>query len=320
VIWQVVLLFFTGVLLSAFFSGSETGFYRVTRVRLALDGLTGDPVSRALLWVVNNPALFVATTLIGNNLANYLVSFAIVWGTQLLMGGHHPVAEIAAPIVVAPLVFVYGELLPKNLFYLAPNRLLRGGGPLFLLFGVLFAPISATLWLLGRVLQRFVGEAPESVRMQLARQELRELLDEGHQMGILQPEQRQMAQAVFDCGSESVARYCVPASRMSGVKRTDSPAQLMRLARRQRVSELLVYEDGRRLAGYVRVIDVYLQEDRWPGAIQPLPRIRQSESHMAAVMMLQKSRHALAEVVNREGLSVGIVTQRRLAAPFCRER
>ena len=39
-----IFLFFVGLLLSAFFSGSETGFYRVTRMRLLLDGLAGDPV------------------------------------------------------------------------------------------------------------------------------------------------------------------------------------------------------------------------------------------------------------------------------------
>ena len=65
-------IFLTGLLLSAFFSGAETGFYRVTRVRLLLDGLAGDPIARGLLWLTNNPALFVATALVGNNLANYL--------------------------------------------------------------------------------------------------------------------------------------------------------------------------------------------------------------------------------------------------------
>ena len=110
---SVGLLLACGLLLSAFFSGSETGLYRVTRIRLALDGMSGDPVSKGLLWLVNNPAIFVATTLIGNNLANYLVSFSIVMATQIAFRGHHTVAEVMAPIVMTPIVFVYGELLPK---------------------------------------------------------------------------------------------------------------------------------------------------------------------------------------------------------------
>ena len=83
-IWLVLLLLSVGAFLSALFSGSETGFYRVTRVRLLLDGLGGDPVARMLLRLTNHPALFVATTLIGNNVANYVMSLGIVLAVHLL--------------------------------------------------------------------------------------------------------------------------------------------------------------------------------------------------------------------------------------------
>ena len=131
-----------GVLLSAFFSGSETGFYRINRVRLVLDSRSGDLIARFLLYMTNNPSLFVATTLIGNNLANYVTSLAIVLATRAMIGESHGLAEMIAPLAAAPFVFVYGELLPKNMFYLAPNRLLRLAGPIFLVFVVAFAPIA----------------------------------------------------------------------------------------------------------------------------------------------------------------------------------
>ncbi len=58
-IW-ILLMLLIGVFFSAFFSGSETGFYQVTRVRLVLDARGGDPVAKGLLWLTNNPSLFVA--------------------------------------------------------------------------------------------------------------------------------------------------------------------------------------------------------------------------------------------------------------------
>jgi Mg2+/Co2+ transporter CorB len=122
-----------GVLLSAFFSGSETGFYRVNRVRLVLDSRGGDLIARGLLYLTNNPSLFVATTLIGNNLANYVTSLAIVLITQEFFAPEAHVAELVAPIALSPLLFVYGELLPKRLYYHAPYRLLRRGGQLLLM-------------------------------------------------------------------------------------------------------------------------------------------------------------------------------------------
>ncbi len=162
----VLLLLALGMFLSAFFSGSETGFYRVTRVRLLLDGLDGDLVSRMLLRLTNHPALFVATTLIGNNVANYLTSLGIVLAAHLLFA-HSQLAETVAPLALSPLVFVYGELLPKQLFFYSPNRLLRRSGPLLLFFTVLFAPVAAVLWVLGWLLEHVVGQTPLRVKLAL---------------------------------------------------------------------------------------------------------------------------------------------------------
>jgi putative hemolysin len=123
-----------GLALSAFFSGSETGFYRVTRVRLVIDAVDGDRISRGLLALTNFPALFVATTMVGNNLANYMVSLGVVLLTKELTSSHADATELVATILFSPLVFVYGELLPKYLFYNAPNLLLRRCAPALLAF------------------------------------------------------------------------------------------------------------------------------------------------------------------------------------------
>lgn len=310
----VLVLIIGGILLSAFFSGSETGFYRASRLRFALDGMTGDPISRALLWLVNNPTLFVATTLIGNNFANYIVSLGIVLGTQRLIGTHNAVAEIAAPILLAPIVFVYGELLPKNLYYLAPNQLLRWGGRFFIVCGVVFAPFSCALWLLGRLLQRFVGESPELVRLQLARQELKKLLDEGHEVGILQPQQRQMAQGVFDCADEPLRQYAVPVHRVSTVTTKDSRNHLVQLARRQHASEVLVVDARTRAPrGYVQMSDVLLTaDDNWQKTIRALPTFGQNVSCTFAMMRLQKERATLGVIVDQQQKPVSVVSHNRL--------
>ena len=65
-IWIAVpVLAIVGLFLSAFFSGSEIAFYRATRLRLVLDALAGDRISRGLVWLTNHPSIFVATTLVG---------------------------------------------------------------------------------------------------------------------------------------------------------------------------------------------------------------------------------------------------------------
>ena len=70
-------LFLLGLRLSAFFSGAETGFYRVSFLRLSIDAHAGDRIAKRILWFAQHPSYFVATTLIGNNIANYLTTSAI---------------------------------------------------------------------------------------------------------------------------------------------------------------------------------------------------------------------------------------------------
>ena len=82
-----LILFVVGLALNAFFSGSETGMYRVSRMRLLLDALDGSWMSRGLLWLSNHPAMFIATALIGNNIANFTVSLGIVRLVADLIGG-----------------------------------------------------------------------------------------------------------------------------------------------------------------------------------------------------------------------------------------
>ena len=114
------ILFLVGLFLSAFFSGTETGLYRVSRTRLVLDGLSGSRAARGIVWLLNHPAIFVATALVGNNLANYLTSLAVVMAGAAWFGAGSA-AELLGPMLMTPLVFVLGELLPKYLFFTLPT-------------------------------------------------------------------------------------------------------------------------------------------------------------------------------------------------------
>jgi CBS domain containing-hemolysin-like protein len=301
------IMFALGILLSAFFSGSETGFYRVTRVRLLLDGLGGDPTARTLLWLTNQPALFVATALIGNNLANYLVSLSIVIFTQYAMGNSTFWLDLLVPIALSPVIFIYGELLPKSLFYRAPNLLLRRIGPLFVIFVVVFAPLSALLWSFGRVLQALVGEAPLRVHLTLARGELQQVLAQGEEAGILRPAQRQLAQGLFSFASHPVIEFSTPVARVACVEQGAATSELLRIARRHRAPIVPVVDKQQKLIGYVRIVDLCLSQAETVNEFLPLATISESEPLIAALIRMQTSNEELAAVVNEEEKIVGLL-------------
>ena len=303
----IALLFLGGLLLSAFFSGSETGFYRVTRVRLVIDGISGSWIARRLLWLTNNPSLFVATTLIGNNAANYLVSLAIVLAVRHLQFESQAV-EIAIPIVLAPIVFVYGELLPKNLFYYAPNLLLQRTGWLFLACALAFSPIAALLWILGRLLESVLGETPLRLHLTLARQELQQILEEGGHAGVLRPAQQRLAQSLFNASEGTVGNLAIPLARATVVSNGAKKGELLRLARRQRKALFPVTDSKtREVIGYVRTIDQYLSPKETIDHVLPMITLPKQEANISAMLKMQSQQTEMAYIVDDDERQAGIL-------------
>ena len=307
------LLFAVGILLSAFFSGAETGFYRVTRLRLILDGRAGDWVARGLLWLTNNPAVFVATTLIGNNIANYLVSLSIVVGVQWLPFSGHDVLGMIAPMLLAPVIFVYGELLPKNLFFHAPNLLLRRVGPMLFLCAVCFAPISLFLAGLGQILQWMLGETPLQLRLTLARKELDRVLQEGEDAGVLESSQRKLAHSVNTIGAKAVSEIRTPVSRVAAVPLGASKAEALRIAKRHHASFVTICDQSsRKLLGYVRVIDLCFTESSEIKDMREFLVAGENESLVSTMIRMQTERVEVARVMGKTGETLGIVSRHRL--------
>jgi CBS domain containing-hemolysin-like protein len=310
-----------GILLSALFSGAETGFYRATRLRLLLDALGGDAIARGLLFLTNHPSLFVATTLVGNSLAAYLVSLAMVVVLRAVLPGQAALVPWIAPLLLAPVLLVYGELLPKNLFLQAPNRLLRRVGPLFLFFVVVLLPVSAWLWASSRLLARLLGVSPKPIRSILARRELRRVLEEGHEAGILHPAQRSLAQGIFAVANRPVGEFLVPIGQLPRARATMNKREVLALAERWRAAAIPVEsaDSAENLIGYVRVIDLVLSDSAELGPLRPLLEIRDSSTHLAVLTRLESANETLAGVVNARGETIGIVTTRRLREPLLRE-
>ena len=319
-IWFSILLCLVGLALSAFFSGSETGFYRVPRVRLQIEAHAGDKLSQSLLWLTNHPSVFVATSLVGNNLANYLTSLAIVMAVGYLFAGSGLAAELLAPIVLAPVLFVYGELLPKNLFFYRPHGLLRACGPLFLLCTVLFVPVSILLWTVSWLLERIAGQSPQKLRGQLARKELKRVLEEGHEAGILWPSQRALAQGIFALANRPVTAFATAAAEMPAVSEKATSAEVLKTARQNQVSAVPVHRPGAEgnFIGYLKVADVYLDEASPRERLRPLVEIPADATHLAALISIQSADQWLARLVNDAGRTVGMVTVDQLYEPLLR--
>jgi len=274
-------------------------------------------LTQYLLKLINNPTLFVATTLIGNNVANYLTSLAIVLITQNVT--HSSAAEMLAPIMMSPLLFVYGELLPKNLCYQAPNFMLRLAAPMFLLFTCIFAPVAAVLWGMGKMLKHLLGESPEKIRLILARKEVQQVLEDGLEAGILHPTQRHLSQSFFLVASKRVDEFSTPRSEVKSISIDSTRTEALKFARNKRYSDIVLFDGPRNnYVGYVRTVELLLsQTDESPrDLIRSFVDVKPNELFGETIMQMQAEQETVRRVAGSAGQTVGLLFIDQLTDPL----
>lgn len=312
-----IALFVLGVRLSAFFSGSETGFYRVSFLRLSIDAHAGDTAAQRLLWFVQNPSYFVATTLVGNNIANYLATVAIGFAVGAVFTTSSVLLEVATTLLFAPVIFLFGELMPKNLYFRAPTELLRRGLPRFRFCYQLFLPVSLPLVWITRLLERLSRSRPHQLDLVLGRHRLSHVLDKGHEHGLLTAVQGVLVHGLLHESSLRAADIMTPADRVLGLEETATRQELIEFAR----DYGLIHVAIRRSAttndwfGYVRLIDLKLQPADSDKLIREMPQINHDATRLAALLTLRENGHALAAVW-KDGVVVGTMSERALIEQF----
>jgi putative hemolysin len=307
----VLLLLLLGIGLSAFFSGCETGFYRVTRVRLVMDAKSGGWISRAMLWLVNRTSVVVATVLIGNNIANYLVSLGILLATQRLLDGWDEVLQTFVPVIMTPVLFIYGELLPKYVFYQVPYRLLRSSAPVMLFFALLFLPVSILVLAFEALWNRLTGKSVTEVNKTLERQDLQRALKEGQEAGVVQPIQREITQNLFTFGVRPVRQFAVPLRAIPLVD-ANAPREVI-LDRAERAGQKLVgiLRQGK-LAGCYQVVDLLFSTNPTL-PVTPTCEVLATDSNINVLTRMQGQQCPLAAVVDSTGRHIGVVHRERLS-------
>ena len=181
-----------GFLFSALFSGVETGSYMVNRIRLRRRELERRPSALVLSRLLRRPHIFVFTVLIGNNIAVYLLSKGVTdlylgagKACQTLFGFVPWNAEMAATLTLVFPLFIFGEVVPKNLFRKKADLLMyRLAGPMRLLVW-LFQPFTWPLDRLFRLLTRGRNEDAGHELHRLSPDGLKEYFSEGAKGGLI---------------------------------------------------------------------------------------------------------------------------------------
>ena len=295
-----LLLGFASLGLSAVFSGTETAFYRVSKLRLKLGALDGDTVAKRFLWFANNPGFFIATLLAGNNTANYGVSMAMVIFVGCLLSDAAGIyAELAATLILTPILFAWGEMFPKYLALNIPNKILRFFAPIVFAACWIFLPLTVLLWAINKIIAFILKKTDDAISLSLGRRELSSILGEGKDTGILSDTQRQLAEGIFSCSDRFVKDYTVPQSQLPTITTAMTPEFVLAIARKSRQLALPVYEadavpENHDLPiGYVRNIDLEIAvRHQLDEQTRQLLQLLQTELPLRSTVELS-SRHSL---------------------------
>ncbi|HEV8071462.1 MAG TPA: DUF21 domain-containing protein [Planctomycetaceae bacterium] len=315
-----LVLFLIGLRLAAFFSGAETGFYRVSYLRVGIDAQSGDPIAKRILWFCQNPTNFVVTALIGNNVAHYILTVAV--GIAAVEAGlsEGMTAEVVATLLIAPFVFTFGELIPKNLYYRAPLWLLRRNVGWFAFFYTLFLPISFPLTALTRVLQRFSRTAASRPAQILGRARLVQVLSQGHEEGLLLDVQRKLIEGMTHLAVQPVLSSVVPPHRILGVAENVGRDDVLSFARRYGLTNVALRHttSADSWYAYVRVADVALTQRPLTALARTMPVIDASASRLEALLTL-RAQGAAYGIVKSGQKTMGMASDHGLSEQLFRE-
>lgn len=315
-----ILLLLLGVRISAFFSGSETGFYRLSIPRLGIDSRAGDRKAGRLLWFTNRPGYFVGTCLIGNNVANYLCSAASGSLVLQLFGTTNDALEVASTLLLAPFIFQFGELLPKSVYYLIPYSSLKKEVRWFYAAYLLFLPISFPIMLLIQLIERLQGEPDQLPEIQMGRNRILQLVLHGQQEGVLTDMQSRLANGLLQLSPQTLTSSMIPSARVLGVSDRTRRSEMLDFARKFGVSAVAVHRAGDENSwyGYAYVAELLLTETDWP-MIHPMPIFTPETSKLEALHRMQLQDADYGVVMSR-GETVGVVARNGLVEQVFRPR
>jgi len=315
------LIIFISIVFSAFFSGMEIAFVSANKLKIELDAKQGSYPAKIIRNFLSRPKLFIATMLVGNNLA--LVIYGIETGellSQLLFGTDawenytQPYVALTLQTVISTaVILVTAEFLPKSLFRMNPNGWLKGlAFPLTAVFLVLFIPASIINLISKGFLKLFLGADISNEQQNFGTVDLDHYLQEI--TSRMTPDQDleheiQILQNALDF-SHLKARDClIPRNEIIAMSIEDDIESLRRKFIETGLSKMVIYRDNiDNIIGYVHIRDAFKKPENLKKILMPAFIVPEPMAANEVLESFIKKKRNLAVVVDEYGGTSGILT------------
>lgn len=308
-IWKQIVVLLILLLLSGFFSSAETSLVAVSKIKIR--SMAESEVKRAqtLMKIFENDAKMLSAILIGNNLVNtYAASIASM--IALSFGGSAAVS--VATFIITFLILVFGEITPKTIATQNAEKLALAYGPVILFLMRILTPVIWFINLFSACILKILGVGKDS-RPSMTESELRTIVDVSHEEGVIEEDEKEMINNVFDLGDAVAKDVMVPRVYVVMADVESSYDDLIRLFREEQFTRIPIYEGNvDNIIGLINMKDLLLYEDLEHFDIRKIlrkPYFTVENKNVSDLLMeMKQSTFNLAIVLDEYGEVAGIVT------------
>jgi len=321
-----VILFFGVILATIFagiFAGAETGMYQLSKLRLRV-GME----RKRFLFVLLGESLSDSTGMLlallaGTNITHYVATSLVTYVLLGMVAKEH-VAEIITTLIMAPVFFIFSELIPKSLFFYRPNTLMPIVAPVLMICRKIFtwSGLIPLMKILANALADVTKLAtPAGPAITAAFQpHVKAIIQDSQEEGLLSPVQTDIINRLSTLSHLDVTSVMTPVSKVQMVEVHSDKSVLLDKLHQSPFTRLLVYEhSATNILGYINIYDCLSSSEDFKDVTtfnKPIRRILANTSIIDAINIMRNENLRIV-MVTKSSLTgaernVGIVTMKDL--------
>ena len=320
-----IVIIISTLILSAFFSGMEIAYVSSNKIHIELEKKQGDFLGKILEKLTAKPSKYIATMLIGNNIALVIYGLKmgdvlVKWFTAMLPSDNALLTylfgdlQLLTQTVISTLVIlVTAEFLPKVFFQIYANSLLKLLALPTYIFYLLFSWISEfVIWISDSVLKYIFRAQGEDAVLAMTKVELGNYISE--QMESVQDDDEidseiQIFQNALDFSDVKAREVMVPRTEITAIGISDSIENLRQLFIETGRTKIIVYKDSiDDILGYVHSFELFKKPKTIKSIIIPIGFVPETILIKDVLNILTKKRRSMAVVIDEYGGTSGIMT------------
>ena len=296
--------------LSAFFSSAETAFTTVSNIKIR--SLIDEGNKKAILVdkIIDNKSKMLSAILIGNNLVNIISSALATVLAQKLYGEY---AISFATGLLTILILIFGEITPKTLATINALKLSLIYSNIIYVLMFILTPFIYIINFLSGLLMRLIGINPNAKVSSITEIELRTIVDVSHEEGVIEKEERQMINNVFDFGDAIASDVMVPKVDMTMADINSTYDELIQIFRKERFTRIPIYQDSTdNVIGIINMKDLLLYNPNHIFDIRNFLRSAfftyEGKKISELMMEMKKTSVNIVIVLDEYGVTSGLIT------------